>query len=288
MIMLLDNSIPYCGSPPVPGSVTWNVDPVLWSLLAIGALAYVVACRSMRREAPTRHEQLCFALGWTILALALVSPICNLSVALFSARVGQHMILSLIAAPLFVLGRADVLALRASGIRSEVPSRSEAYIAPLAFALALWLWHAPLPYDATFASHIVYWTMHATLFAAAVALWRVLLRGLTQQPVSALLASAFTGAQMCALGVLFTFASNPLFSVHAATTWAWGWTQMQDQQFGGLLMWIPGGMVFTIHALGALGLFLVHIDRRMREGPLLFNFSASSTHGFDSRQRREL
>jgi len=262
--MLLDNSVPYCGSPPVPGSVTWNIDPILWSLLALGALAYFVACRHLRRDVPAPHEQISFALGWIILALALISPICNLSVALFSARVGQHMILSLIAAPLLVLGQADVLVLRVLGVRSDMPGRGEAYAAPLAFALALWVWHAPGPYDATFASHIVYWTMHVTLFGAAIALWRVLLRGVTQQPVPALIASAFTGAQMCALGVLFTFASSALFPVHAATTWAWGWTQVQDQQFGGLLMWVPGGMVFTIHALAVLGLFLSRLDQRPR------------------------
>jgi putative membrane protein len=263
--MILDNSIPYCGSPPVPGGVTWNVDPILWSLLTAGALAYFVACRRSPRTASARHEQISFALGWIILALALVSPICNLSVALFSARVGQHMILSLIAAPLLVLGRADVLVLPAIGMHSDMPNRTEAYAAPLAFALALWVWHAPGPYDATFASHIVYWTMHVTLFVAAIALWRVLLRGVTHQPVSALIASAFTGAQMCALGVLFTFASHPLFSVHAATTWPWGWTQVQDQQFGGLLMWVPGGMVFTTHALAVLGLFLSRLDQDVRE-----------------------
>jgi putative membrane protein len=259
--MILDNPIPYCGLPPLPGGVTWNADPVLWSLLALGALVYFVGCRHLRREAPAPHEQICFALGWIVLTFALVSPICNLSVALFSARVGQHMILSLIAAPLLVLGRVDVLALRTFGVRAEMPNRTEAYATPLAFALALWVWHAPGPYDATFASHITYWAMHATLFAAAIALWRVLLRGVTHQPVAALIASAFTGAQMCALGVLFTFATHPLFPVHA-TTWAWGWTQVQDQQFGGLLMWVPGGMVFTLHALAVLGVFLSRLDQR--------------------------
>jgi len=233
-------------------------------LLALGALAYCVACRRMDRDEPPRQEQMCFALGWAILTVALISPICNLSVALFSARVGQHMILTLVAAPLLVLGRADVLVLHAVGVHSGMPTRSEAYAAPLAFAVALWVFHAPAPYDATFVSHMIYWAMHVTLFAAAIALWRVLLRGVTHQPVSALIASAFTGAQMCALGVLFTFASQSLFTVHAATTWAWGWTQIQDQQFGGLLMWVPGGMVFTLHALAVLGLFLSRLDQRTR------------------------
>jgi putative membrane protein len=258
------NIVPYCGSPPVPGNVAWNMDPFLGALLALGAAAYFRACRHAR-AAPTEHEQICFALGWLILALALISPICNLSVALFSARVGQHMIISLIAAPLLVLGRADAMLLQALKVRRDIPGRTEAYAGPLAFAFALWLWHAPAPYDATFASHVIYWTMHVTLFAAAVSLWRVLLRGVTQHAVSALVASVFSGAQMCALGVLFTFASRPLFTVHAGTTWPWGWTQIQDQQFGGLLMWVPGGMVFTIHALAVLGLFLGQLERQSRE-----------------------
>lgn len=259
--MSFDNAIPYCGSPPVPGNAAWNIDPILCALLALGAAAYFVACR-YSRCAPERHEQICFGFGWTILALALVSPICNLSVALFSARVGQHMIISLVAAPLLVLGRADGLLLQAVRVHKSVPGRAEVCAAPLGFAFALWVWHAPAPYDGTFASHILYWTMHVTLFAAAVSLWRVLLRGVRQHPIAALVASAFSGAQMCALGVLFTFASRPLFAVHAGTTWPWGWTRVQDQQFGGLLMWVPGGMVFTLHALAVLGLFLAHLERR--------------------------
>ncbi|GAC1338073.1 MAG: cytochrome c oxidase assembly protein [Beijerinckiaceae bacterium] len=262
---MVPNSIPYCGTAPIPGGAAWNVDPILWTILALGALAYFAACRRLRSNAPGRQEKIAFALGWAIVALALISPICNLSVALFSARVGQHMILTLIAAPLLVLGRADVMALRAIGIRSDIPSRTEAYAASIAFALALWFWHSPGPYDATFASHFVYWTMHVSLFAASLALWRVLLRGVAHQPVAALVASAFTGAQMCALGVLFTFASRALFAVHATTTGAWGWNPVQDQQFGGLLMWVPGGLVFTVHALAVLGLFLSRLDGRMRE-----------------------
>jgi putative membrane protein len=255
------DAIPYCGSPPVPGNVPWNLDPILCAMLALGAALYFVARRSSR-VAPAQHEQIFFAFGWTILALALVSPICNLSVALFSARVGQHMIISLVAAPLLVLGRADVMLLQAAGLPRNVPNAAEACAAPLAFAFALWVWHAPAPYDATFASHLIYWTMHVTLFVAAVSLWRVLLRSVPQRPLSALVASAFSGAQMCALGVLFTFASRPLFAVHAGTTWPWGWTQMQDQQLGGLLMWVPAGMIFTLHALAVLGLFLAQLERR--------------------------
>ena len=51
--------------------------------------------------------------GWLLLSLAFISPLCNLSVALFSARVAQHMAITLIAAPLIARGfilRADACA----------------------------------------------------------------------------------------------------------------------------------------------------------------------------------
>ena len=68
------DAIPYCGSPPVPGYVAWNLDPLLCALLAVGAAAYFVTCRYSRCP-PERYEQIFFAFGWMILALALVSPI---------------------------------------------------------------------------------------------------------------------------------------------------------------------------------------------------------------------
>ncbi len=47
-----------------------------------------------------RVRQIVALAGWLIAASALLSPLCALSVALFSARVAQHMILVLVAAPL--------------------------------------------------------------------------------------------------------------------------------------------------------------------------------------------
>src|SRR5436309_6637738 len=99
----MENFIPYCGAPPVPGDLHWNLDPVLISLLIALAAAYFLAARS--HSSPTQRGF--FVIGLVIASLALISPLCNLSVALFSARVAQHMILTLIAAPLVVAGRPE-------------------------------------------------------------------------------------------------------------------------------------------------------------------------------------
>ena len=87
--------IPYCGTPPLPSEILgrFNLDPVLIGSLLILAGLHV---RAVRRSGVAGYV----AGGWLIAAAALTSPLCALSVSLFSARIGQHMVLILIAAPL--------------------------------------------------------------------------------------------------------------------------------------------------------------------------------------------
>jgi putative membrane protein len=58
---------------------------------------------------------------------------------------------------------------------------------------------------------------------------------------------------MSLLGALLTFAAVPLFSVHEFTTAAWGLTWLQDQQLGGLVMWVPAGLLMTAYSALAFG-----------------------------------
>ena len=58
--------------------------------------------------------------------------------------------------------------------------------------------------------------------------------------------------QMSMLGALISLAPSALFAPHFATTIAWGLTPLQDQQLGGALMWVVGGLVFLTLSLIAL------------------------------------
>jgi putative membrane protein len=233
VLMMETAWLAYCGRPPMPGDLPWNADPWLAGVL-LAALAMAWRSAADRRA---------LTAGWIVLALALVSPLCSLSVALFSARVGQHLIILLVAAPLLALGLpAPRRAAPAAGLAA----------ATAGFALLLWFWHLPGPYAATFRSDALYWTMHGSLLAAAILLWRGLLLSATARPELVLPAGLATAVQMSALGAFLTFAPRPIFSPHAFTTAAWGMTALEDQQLGGLLMWVPGGLAFAAVALGAL------------------------------------
>jgi putative membrane protein len=237
--------IPYCGAPPVPGGVAWNLDPVLMAaLLGLGGW---LAWRARRNGRGGGAAPPALALGWAILALALVSPLCSLSVALFEARVAQHLVLTLVAAPLLALG----LGRPRGGAAAPRLGR-----ATLVFGLVLWAWHLPGPYGATFRSDALYWAMQASLTGAAFWLWRALLVRALDRPDAAALAGLVTAVQMGALGALLTLAPRPLFAEHAGTTAAWGLTPLEDQQLGGLLMWVPGGLLFAATMVLALGLAL--------------------------------
>jgi cytochrome c oxidase assembly factor CtaG len=68
-------------------------------------------------------------------------------------------------------------------------------------------------------------------------------------PIETLLASLVSTVQMGLLGALITLAPRPLYAPHLLTTDAWGLAPLEDQQLGGLVMWIPGGVAYVVGAL---------------------------------------
>jgi len=224
---------PYCGAPPSPGGLLhrWNLDPFLMAALALILAAYLLSNRST-----PIWRRLVFSLGWVLGSLAVISPLCPLSVALFSARVGQHLILTSLVAPLIALGWQA---------RSTTAGRWRPVLAAMSFAVALWVWHSPAPYVATFTSDLVYWLMHLTTFGAAVWLWAEVFAAWGERIESAAAAIVLTILQMGLLGAVITFADRPLYAPHLFTAPVWGLTALEDQQFGGVLMWVPAGVILA-------------------------------------------
>jgi putative membrane protein len=254
MHLLQAASVPYCGAPPDPHSVfyRWNLDPILIAILLGLLLAYFLD--SWRRGLLTHRSQIFFCSGWLLSSLALVSPLCPLSVSLFSARVTQHMLLVLLGAPLIAAGweRTGLTAQSRGALlvqkrhASRFFSRSATLSASIAFAAILWLWHTPFFYALTFSSTFTYWTMHSTLFGSALYLWWCLLDPESGNALKNTGAAALASIQMSLLGAIITFAPRAMYSPHFFTTHNWYLTALQDQQLGGVIMWVPGCVVFLL------------------------------------------
>ncbi len=228
---------PYCGAPPLPEALwrRWNLDPILLVLLISAWAAYLFAARA---GAVPGWRRISFSVGWGLTTLALISPLCPLSVALFSARVGQHMALAGIAAPLVALGWRPAAAPGVSARRSPI-------LAAVAFAIALWVWHSPGPYVETFASAPAYWLMHLTTFGAALLLWSAIFSAWGDRLEGPAIAILITVLQMGLLGAVITFAGRPLFASHLITAPTWGLSPLEDQELGGVIMWVPAGIILA-------------------------------------------
>ena len=241
-------AIPYCGVAPLPGTLLerFNLDPVLIVLLVLAASWHLARRPHARWQASA---------GWALVAAALISPLCALSVSLFSARIAQHMVLLLTAAPLLALS------LPAPRIERQ---RAHIWLSALAFVLALWYWHMPTPYQATFDSTLVYWLMHVTLFGSGLLLWHALLTAGRPHTPDALAVALMTSMQMGLLGAVLALASRPLFFSHLTTTQVWGLTPLEDQQLGGVIMWVPGIALFLWATLRGLASLRAHVEGSTR------------------------
>lgn len=264
----------YCGSPPNPAEIwsTWRLDPLLLSLLAAWCIAYAIGCRRLGSVGPDARHRASFYAGWSIVTLALVSPLCPLSVSLFAARATQHVILALLGAPLIIAARplptlvaafAPDAAAHAQHAIENTLTRTP-FAAAATFAVCVWVWHMPGPYAATFLSVPLYWCMHVTMFGSACWLWAALLRGSETNPFAGVVAGIASSVQMGLLGALITLSPRALYGPHFLTTATWGLTPLQDQQLGGVVMWVPGCTAFLVVAMVTLARWLSPARRAVR------------------------
>lgn len=206
----------------------------------------------------------CFAAGWLLAAAALVTPLHALSRELFTAHMIEHEVLMVLSAPLLVLSRplgVMVWALprrwrrpvgRATNIAAYLAGwdiASRPLVATALHAAAIWLWHAPLLFEAALRHEALHWLQHLSFFVTALLFWWAMLDRHARRsgiPVFCLFATALhTGF----LGILITFLPRPIFPAQSIAADGFGLTPLADQQLAGLIMWIPGGAIYAIAAL---------------------------------------
>jgi putative membrane protein len=263
---------PALASDQAPASaytLSWHLDAWVVALLAASALTYALGVRRLwRRAGPGRGITYAqagrFAAGWLVLGMALVSPIDTLGTKLFSAHMLQHELLMVVAAPLLVLSRpleAWTWALKPSWrrrlgsiARIGVLRRTwrwctEPTGAWTLQAVALWVWHVPPLFDAAVRNEAVHIAQHTCFLASALFFWWSVLSGGAGQRSAAAMASLFTTMlHTSALGALLALAGRPWYA-HYAQVPAFGLSPLEDQQLGGLVMWVPGGIGYLLAAL---------------------------------------
>lgn len=278
------------GLAPAPHDLwrAWPASPGVWAGLAAGGAWYAVGVRRVWARAGVgrgvaRWRAGAYAAGLAAVALALLTPLDALADALFTAHMGEHLLLILVAAPLLAAGAPALAMLWAlpdgarrragrvwaarPGLRRAALSAAAPGVAVTLHLTSVFFWHAPAPYDWALRRPAVHALEHATLLGAAALFWWPVVH--PDGPSAArrfgdgarLLYVTAAGVPMALLGAALTFAVRPWYAGHYGTTAAWGLTPLEDQQLAGVVMWVPAGLVY----LGAASaLFVRWLQRAER------------------------
>lgn len=252
-------------------------DAWIFAVIMGAAILYARGSWRYMRTAPHAHvvpAQMAWWAGWTALALALLSPLDTLSAELFSAHMIQHELLMLIAAPLLVLGKP--LAMFAWALPATWAARiGRAFhvrwwrqgwrwltlpaTAWLLHAGALWGWHVPTLFEAGLRHPAVHDLQHLCFFGSALLFWWALVRRRRRAESTIYVFTTLVHTGM--LGMLLTFAVTPWYPFYAQTAPLWGLTPLEDQQLGGLVMWVPSGALLIVAGLLLANSWLRHLGR---------------------------
>jgi len=183
------------------------------------------------------------AAGVGVLAAAWLGPLPELARSLFIAHMTMHVAVVAVAAPLIAAGVAG--------------TRWSRHAAPLPASLielvVVWAWHAPALH-ALSRSSLGWLAVEQGMFlAAALWVWIGALNspanGATAAGIGALL---MTSMHMTLLGALLSVGPRLLFHTHDGGSA----DALGDQQAGGLIMVLVGGVSYLIGGLWLLAAFL--------------------------------
>jgi putative membrane protein len=126
-------------------------------------------------------------------------------------------------------------------------------------------WHIPAFYEATLQNSTLHIIEHLLFIGTAFLNWWPVLSPmpeLPRLPAPAQILYLFAQALPATiLGAFIVFAPQPLIPTYAAAPAIFGIDAASDQQFSGLIMWMPGGMVYLL-ALSIV--WFVWLDREER------------------------
>jgi putative membrane protein len=237
----------------------WNLDPSVLGGIALLTVAYLLAVTVGRSRFPGAVpvppiRMLAFVLAQVTILLALVSPIDDLSDNyLFSVHMAEHLLLTLVMPPLLLAGLPGWLF---APLLRQLPQLlgvgrflTNPFIAFGLFNAIFTLYHAPPLYDASLASTPVHIIAHLLFMTTAVLTWWPVLSPLPAlPPLPPPLQMLYLFVQTLPaqfLGAFLTFGETILYQRYTVAPRVWtAMTPLNDQQLGGLLMWVVGGTYF--------------------------------------------
>ena len=226
---------------------------------------------------------LLFMMGLGVIGVALLSPIDLLADRSFIWHMAQHDLITLVGAPLLLLGAPFIPVVRGLPavlrrsifiplarnpvVRWLALKGTHPLVALIVFELNLLFWHFPPIYDRALFNEGMHYVMHTSFIVTALAFWWNLVSpfpfSYRLHPLLRMLMLFGSSVVNTALSSIIAFSEGVLYGYQSLPGF-WGLTMRQDQFVGAILMWMMGALL----RLGALTIiFVLYASDESRKEP---------------------
>jgi cytochrome c oxidase assembly factor CtaG len=248
---------------------SWTLDPWLIAVLVIACAIYGRGWWWLHNRRPERfgiREFFAFQAGLLVLFLALASPLDALAELLLQVHMIQHLVLMMVVPPLLWLG-APVLPLF-HGLPRPVVKRgvgpllawpplrrlghylTHPLLCWLAFAVSTLAWHLPTFYELALRSARWHEVQHGCFLGTGLLFWWPVIQPWPSRPRwprwTMVLYLLLADLQNTALSALLIFSERVLYPTYATVPRLWNLSVLDDQAAAGVLMWVPGSVIFLV------------------------------------------
>lgn len=237
----------------------WHWHPDLYIGLLLLLTVYLLLAGPLRNRLAAADEpgpslvgMVSFAGGVVTLLFALAGPVHELAEEyLFSAHMAQHMMITLVAPPLLLMGTPGWMLRPLVGFRPVLGLAR--FVTRPAVALAVFtgvfgIWHVPAFYGGALDTHAFHVLEHLVFISTAVILWWPVLSTLPEVPAASppaqLLYLVMVSISQTPLFAILTFSTAPLYAFYEVVPRLWGLSPLADQQLGGIVMKVAWLVVF--------------------------------------------
>jgi cytochrome c oxidase assembly factor CtaG len=231
-------------SPPV----TWGPELAPLLLATFLWVVYVRRWIAVRRSSDRAHAPVWRLVSFVCAGLTIVvaqgNPIDGLGDHLFLFHMIQHLLL-LDVFPLFALFGLNRVIMRpitrrVQWLEQRIGFLAKPWFGLVGYTLGMWIWHAPVLYNAAARHDSVHLLEHMTFTTVGFLYWWHLLRPIpTRQRMTSMGPMAYMGVTKVTVGLLgmaLTFAPRALYDFYDDQPAWWGLAPTTDQMMSGALM----------------------------------------------------
>jgi len=251
--------------------LSWRFEPAPVIGLTVAALAYLRGWRRLHRQLPSRFpvERLAsYLAGLGVVFFALASPLDAFAGWLLTVHMAQHLLLTMVAPPLILLGfpmlplltglpRPFVRDGLGPFLTSPALHRFGRFLVHPFFAGPLFIvsnlaWHVPALYELALSSPGWHQLEHLCFLGTALLFWWPVVQPWPSRPalprwamIPYLLAADL---QNTALSAFLSFCGRVVYPTYATAPRISGLSALDDQAGAGAFMWVSGSMAFLVPA----------------------------------------